>query len=129
MSGPAIQAQRVHQAAAGLLWIASRSRALPVEIELIFLKEKPLADPFDERLHIRKVFYAYGASTQRIMKQMNRASAQASQEASEEEGTMPFALSLAQMVNWTIAKHFKIWILRQYEMIIRCAESCFRISV
>ncbi|HVI09591.1 MAG TPA: hypothetical protein VND65_14980 [Candidatus Binatia bacterium] len=75
--------------------------------QLIFPKEKLLADPFDE-LHIRKVFYAYGASTQRIMKQMNRASAQVNQEAAEEEGTAPFAASAAQMVNWIIAKIFNL---------------------
>jgi hypothetical protein len=82
--------------------------------QFLFPKEKLLADPFDE-LHIRKIFYAYGASTQRIMKQMNRASAQTNQEAAEEEGTMPFALSLAGMVNWAIAKHFKLG-FGEYEM-------------
>ena len=82
--------------------------------QLIFPKEKLLADPFDE-LHIRKIFYGYGASVQRIMKQMNRASAQAGQEASEEEGTMPYALSAAQMVNWIIAKIFNLG-FNAYEM-------------
>jgi hypothetical protein len=75
--------------------------------QLIFPKEKLLGDPFDE-LHIRKVFYAYGASTQRIMKQMNRASAQTNQEASEEEGTMPFANSAKAMVDWMIAVSFRL---------------------
>ncbi len=68
-------------------------------------KEKLFADPFDE-MHIRKIFYAVGASPQRMLKAMNRASAQAGQEAAEEEGTMPYALSVAHMVNWIIAKIF-----------------------
>jgi len=75
--------------------------------QLIFPKEKLLADPFDE-MHIRKIFYGIGASVQRIMKAMNRASAQAGQEAAEEEGTMPFAMSAAGMVNWLIAKGFRL---------------------
>lgn len=73
--------------------------------QVIFPKEKLLADPFDE-MHIRKIFYAVGASPQRILKAMNRASAESGQEAAEEEGTMPYALSAAQMVNWIIAKIF-----------------------
>lgn len=68
-------------------------------------KEKLFADPFDE-MHIRKIFYGVGVSAQRILKQMNRASAQSNQESAEEEGTMPVALSAAGMVNWIIAKHF-----------------------
>ena len=82
--------------------------------QVIFPKEKLLADPFDE-LHIRKVFYGYGASVQRIMKQMNRASAQAGQEAAEEEGTMPVALSVKGMVDWIIARIFRLG-FRSYEL-------------
>lgn len=82
--------------------------------QMIFPKEKLLADPFDE-LHIRKVFYGYGASVQRIMKQMNRASAQAGQEAAEEEGTMPVALSAKGMVDWIIARIFGLG-FRSYEL-------------
>ena len=75
--------------------------------QFIFPKEKLLSDPFDE-LHIRKVFYAVGVSPQRILKQMNRASSQTSQESADEEGTMPVALSVAGMVNWIIAKIFNL---------------------
>ena len=82
--------------------------------QVIFPKEKLLADPFDE-LHIRKVFYGYGASVQRIMKQMNRASAQAGQEAAEEEGTMPVAFSVKGMVDWIIARIFRLG-FRSYEL-------------
>lgn len=56
------------------------------------LKEPVLADVYDD-LHIRKLSFAFGASAQRLLKQMNRASAEASQEAAEEEGTQPY-------VNW-----------------------------
>jgi hypothetical protein len=68
-------------------------------------KEKLFADPFDE-MHIRKIFYGIGVSPQRILKAMNRASAQAGQEAAEEEGTMPVAMSARDNVNWIIAKIF-----------------------
>jgi hypothetical protein len=53
------------------------------------LKEPILADVYDD-LHIRKVAFAYGASAQRLLRMMNRASAQAGQEAAQEEGTIPW---------------------------------------
>ncbi len=74
--------------------------------QFIQTKEKLLVDPLDE-MHIRKVAFGYGASAQRLMKQMNRASAQAGQEASEEEGTQPIAQSVKGMVDWIIAVIFK----------------------
>jgi Phage portal protein len=52
-------------------------------------KEPALADIFDE-VHTRKICFAYGTSPQRLMRQMNRASAQVVQEAAEEEGTLPW---------------------------------------
>ena len=73
--------------------------------QIIDTKEKLLVDPLDE-MHIRKVAYGYGASAQRLMKQLNRASAQAGQEASEEEGTEPIAKSVKGMVDWIIARIF-----------------------
>jgi hypothetical protein len=74
--------------------------------QLIFPKDKLLADPFDD-MHLRKVAFGYGSSAQRLMKQLNRASAEAGQEAAEEEGTLPIANSLRDMINWAIAVHFK----------------------
>ena len=82
--------------------------------QIIFPKEKLLADPFDE-MHIRKIFYGIGVSPQRILKAMNRASAQSGQEAAEEEGTMPIAKSVKGMVDWIIAKIFNIG-FGQYEL-------------
>lgn len=52
-------------------------------------KEPSLADIFDEN-HTRKICFAFGTSPTRLMRQMNRASGQQVQEASEEEGTLPF---------------------------------------
>lgn len=52
-------------------------------------KEPALADVFDE-VHTRKICFAYGTSPQRLMRQMNRASAQVVQESAEEEGTLPW---------------------------------------
>ncbi len=75
--------------------------------QLISTKEKLLVDPLDE-MHMRKIAYGYGASAQRLMKQMNRASAQAGQEAAEEEGTQPIAGAVKGMVDWIIAKSFNL---------------------
>lgn len=56
--------------------------------QIVEPKEPVLADVFDD-LHIRKMAYAYGVSAQRLLKQMNRASAESGQDAAEKEGTMP----------------------------------------
>lgn len=56
------------------------------------LRDPVLADTWDD-LHIRKVAFNYGASAQRLLKQMNRAAAEAAQEAAQEEG-------IYQWVNW-----------------------------
>lgn len=58
------------------------------EDQIIQLKEPVMADAFDD-LHIKKMAFAYGVSAQRLMKQMNRASAEAGQDAAEKEGIMP----------------------------------------
>lgn len=58
------------------------------EDQIIETKEPVLADVFDD-LHIRKICFGYGTSAQRLLKQMNRASAEAGQDASEKEGIMP----------------------------------------
>lgn len=57
--------------------------------QLAFPKEPALADLFDE-VHTRKICFAYGTSPQRLMRQMNRASASVAQAAAEEEGTLPW---------------------------------------
>ena len=82
--------------------------------QIIFTKEPLLADPFDE-LHIKKIFYGYGVSPQRVAKQMNRASAQASQEASEVEGLLPFFSSLKSLIDFIIQRRF---MLDKYEMVL-----------
>jgi hypothetical protein len=56
--------------------------------QIVETKEPVLADVFDD-LHIRKIAFGYGVSAQRLMKQMNRASAEAGQDAAEKEGIMP----------------------------------------
>lgn len=67
-------------------------------------KEPVLADVFDD-LHIRKIAYGYGVSAQRLLKQMNRASAEAGQDASEKEGTMPRLKWLKGTVDLIIQRH------------------------
>lgn len=61
-------------------------------------KEALLADAFDE-LHIRKICFAFGTSPMRLMRMMNRGSSQTIQEASEEEGTLPFLDWLKHLMN------------------------------
>ena len=70
-------------------------------------KEKLMLEPWDDA-HLKKVAFGYGSSVQRLQKQLNRASAQAGQEASEEEGTQPVANSLRDCVNWTLSRIFKL---------------------
>ncbi len=68
---------------------------------LHFPKEPDLTDSFDE-LHIRKICFAYGTSPQRLMRQMNRASASAVQESAEEEGTLPWLKWLKGTMDYII---------------------------
>jgi hypothetical protein len=56
--------------------------------QILEIKDPILADAFDD-LHIKKMCFGYGVSAQRLMKQMNRASAESSQDASEKEGIIP----------------------------------------
>ena len=66
-----------------------------------FPKEPTLTDAFDE-MHIRKICFAYGTSPQRLMRQMNRASASAMQESAEEEGTLPWLQWLKGTMDYII---------------------------
>jgi len=71
--------------------------------QIIFPKEKLLSDPYDD-LHIHKICFAYGTSPQRLLKMLNRASAEANQEAAEEEGTRPFRRWVINLVNFIIQR-------------------------
>lgn len=69
--------------------------------QIIFPDEPVLADTFDD-VHIRKIAFAYGASPQRLQKMMNRASAQVSQTASQEEGIKPWMDWAKRLVDYII---------------------------
>lgn len=56
--------------------------------QFIESKEPVLADVWDD-VHIKKVCFGYGVSSQRLTKMLNRAGAEAGQDASEKEGIMP----------------------------------------
>ncbi len=71
--------------------------------QIIEPKEPVLADLFDDLL-IRKFCYVYGNSPQRLMKQMNRGSAQVSQSASQEEGIKPWVEWVRARVNFLIQR-------------------------
>lgn len=81
--------------------------------QIIFAKEKLLTDPFDDLL-IRCLCFAFGTSPQRLMKQMNRASAQAGQESADVEGYWPFLMWLKYgVIDYIIQRQFG---LIDYEM-------------
>lgn len=69
--------------------------------QLLFPKEKMLMDPYDE-YEIRMLSVNYDVPKQRFMAQMNRASAEASQEAAEEEGYGPSYQWLRDSMNCLI---------------------------
>jgi hypothetical protein len=64
-------------------------------------KEPVLADVFDD-VHIKKVTFGYGVSSQRLTKMLNRAGAEAGQDAAEKEGIMPRLNWLRGFVNHII---------------------------
>ena len=81
--------------------------------QIIFAKEKLLSDPFDDLL-IRCLCFAFGTSPQRLMKQMNRASAQAGQESADVEGYWPFLMWLKfGVIDYIIQRQFGLY---DYEM-------------
>jgi hypothetical protein len=69
------------------------------------LKEPILADVFDD-LHIRKICFGYGTSAQRLLKAMNRASAESSQDSAEKEGTMPRVMWLKSTMDHILTFQF-----------------------
>jgi len=66
--------------------------------QTIIPKEPALADAYDE-LHTRRICFAFGTSPQRLMRQMNRASAQVAQLSAEEEGTLPWMEWLKSVID------------------------------
>lgn len=73
--------------------------------QVLFPKEPLLADNYDE-LHIRKVAFGLNTSAQRLQRALNRASAQAGQEAAEEEGTAPVMNWVLRVMNYIIQVKF-----------------------
>lgn len=81
--------------------------------QIIFSKERLLSDPFDDLL-IRCLCFAFGTSPQRLMKMMNRASAQQTQESADVEGYWPFLMWLKYaVIDYIIQRKFG---LVDYEM-------------
>lgn len=81
--------------------------------QILFGKEALLTDPFDDLL-IRCLCFAFGVSPQRLMRMMNRASAQASQEAAEIEGSLPFFVWLKySILDFIIQRVFGLY---EYEV-------------
>jgi hypothetical protein len=61
----------------------------PRDENIIQTKEALLSDPFDEQ-HMRRIAFGIGTSPQRLAKQMNRASAEQTDDAAELEGSRPY---------------------------------------
>jgi phage portal protein BeeE len=80
--------------------------------QIIFTKEPLLKDEFDD-MHIRKIAFGFGTSAQRLIRAMNRASAEQSQEASVEEGTLPWVDFIKGLIDYIIQQKFN---LPDYEM-------------
>ncbi len=76
--------------------------------QIVQKSPEKLSDLFDE-LHIRKVCFAFGTSPQRLMKQMNRASAQQADSAAQDEGVEPFVNWLKRSaIDYVIQRLFKL---------------------
>ncbi len=81
--------------------------------QVLQIPEPVLADVFDDYL-IRKISFGYGTSSQRLQKSMNRASAEAGQQASEKEGLRPRVVWLKKTIDYIIQKKIG---LSDYEMV------------
>lgn len=73
--------------------------------QLLFPKAALIADP-EQETHLRKIAFLYGTPSNRLLKQLNRSTAQVDQTAAEEEGYMPFAMWLKNRIDWIIARIF-----------------------
>lgn len=73
--------------------------------QALFPKKDPLADALDD-LIIRYICFTYGCSPQRLLRMLNRATAQQNQQSAEDEGTKPFTDWLLDFVNYIIEFHF-----------------------
>lgn len=82
--------------------------------QIIMTKEPLLADLYDEK-HIREVAFGIGVSPQRLMKSMNRASAEQSDDAAETEGTRPYVRSVRGLMNHVLQV---VMGLEEYEFVI-----------
>lgn len=71
--------------------------------QIIETKDPVLADVFDD-LHIRKLAFGYGASAQRLLKMMNRASSESNQDAAEQEGTLPWIMYVKNTMDYIIQR-------------------------
>jgi len=82
--------------------------------QIVFAKEALLSDPYDE-LHMRRIAFGYGVSPQRLLKQMNRASAEQADAAAELEGSRPYFVWVKSFVDTIIQRKFN---LPDYEIVI-----------
>lgn len=81
--------------------------------QLVFPQEPVLADVFDD-LIIRKLSFAFGTSPQRLLKQMNRGSADSAQSAANDEGIQPWVDWVRRYANYIIQRVIG---LSDYEMV------------
>ena len=79
------------------------TRDTPGQDQILQLKDPLLADAFDEQ-HIRRICFLFGVSPQRLVKSLNRASAQSSQESSEEEGSYVWIETIENLINFIVQR-------------------------
>lgn len=93
--------------------------------QIIFPKDKGLGDMTFYERHVHEIAFVYGTSATRLLKQMNRASAQQNQEAAEEEGTHPYAIYMKAFCDEIIQRKFPLGVkvdTSEYEMDIEPSE-------
>lgn len=97
-------------------WQVAQGFAKDGEKENIFMTKEPLlADQVFDEKHIREIAFAYGTSPQRLMKTMNRASAEQSDNSADVEGTLPWVTWVKGVIDCIIQKKMG---MPQYEMVI-----------
>ena len=75
----------------------------PREETIKQFEEPKLSDEYDD-LHTRRICFGFGVSPQRLLRMLNRSTAQTNQEAAEEEGIAPYRRWVEDFINFGIQR-------------------------
>lgn len=89
----------------GQLQERRRTKFVPKGVKPLDTKEKALTDQADEWI-ARVACFAFGISPQGFVKEVNRATAETAQAASQSEGLAPLMMWVKSMMDRMIARHF-----------------------